>query len=284
MPETVVCPNCQRKLLLPEDYAGQLVACPSCPARFLAGPQLAIGPALPAPRREGALLDAAGPASEGGEAIQEAPRLRVPLRLAGRRVREAVIVRKARRSRGRAVALIAACTGAVLALTCTSYVVWRSGPVPPTPRRVALQENDKDRRNEVRQAFRNQRPLNAQEIGLQMEPLFASLGAAFRARDADRLLGHFNVERMSEHLVAQQMFPQMQGRQIQDFTRGMRQGMGQALARQSPLVQWTQFEIKHIKILDGNEAEVIVRHQVPNGVALKMRLVGDPAARHLADL
>lgn len=36
MVEIVACPNCQRKLQIPEDFFGQLVQCPECQHRFIA--------------------------------------------------------------------------------------------------------------------------------------------------------------------------------------------------------------------------------------------------------
>ena len=46
MAEPVSCPQCGRKLLVPESYGGEAVECPSCQARFLAGPLLPIGEAV----------------------------------------------------------------------------------------------------------------------------------------------------------------------------------------------------------------------------------------------
>jgi predicted Zn-dependent protease len=61
------------------------------------------------------------------------------------------------------------------------------------------------------------------------------------------------------------------GREKQAFLRGMRQKMGDTLARQGVVMQWTSSEIRNVKNLNGVEAVVIVRHQHPNGATLKIR-------------
>ena len=68
MPEIVTCPQCERKLKVPESLAGQSVKCPSCGATFTATPMAAEPP--PRPRRPPA----------GEDEAEEPPARRAPAR------------------------------------------------------------------------------------------------------------------------------------------------------------------------------------------------------------
>ena len=49
MAETVGCPNCQRKLQVPEQYLGQKVQCPECQHLFIAATMAVRAQPMPAP-------------------------------------------------------------------------------------------------------------------------------------------------------------------------------------------------------------------------------------------
>lgn len=73
MPEIVTCPQCERKLKVPESLAGQAVKCPSCGATFTASTTAAEPP--PAPSRP-----PAGPAPREEDVDEPEPRHGAPTR------------------------------------------------------------------------------------------------------------------------------------------------------------------------------------------------------------
>jgi tetratricopeptide (TPR) repeat protein len=161
-----------------------------------------------------------------------------------------------------------AALGLVLALR-------RSSP-PRVPqqaagREAAVPEDEGQRRQEVMAAFQNQKPLDAQEITRELQPLFNGLGAAFGARDGERIMAHFDVDRLVDELVALDAVPPQALRDRRPFVRGMRGGMGRSMAQRAPLLAWAGTEIRHVKKLEGNEAVVIARHRTGEGVSLKLR-------------
>ena len=61
-------------------------------------------------------------------------------------------------------------------------------------------------RQEVQEAFKA-KPLRVDEIDKGLKELFDDLGAAIRARDAHRVAGRFDPERMFDELAAQKVVP-----------------------------------------------------------------------------
>src|SRR5207249_1375122 len=121
------------------------------------------------------------------------------------------------------------------------------------------------------EAFKNQKPLDAEEIAQELQPVFKDLGEAFRARDRLRMVAQFDLDRLFDELLALEVLPPHVVRDRRSFARGMREGMGPALVKQAPLFNWTSSEIKNVKKLEGNEAAVIVRHRTADGHFIKMR-------------
>lgn len=272
MPEIIACPYCQQRLRLPAGYAGGKLLCPACKGQFTPQPPHAEsvtaeppGPRPPVPPlwEAGEKADehvaedleiAAGPPAEGPVRRRRRPRHAPPPRRTGLR---------------RALLAAGICLAALglFALAWNSYrPARRDGPAPdPFP------AMDERARRELAEAFRDQKPLNEQEIAAELRPLLEGLRDAFRAADADRLLQHFDADRMCEELEALNLFPRAALRDRQAFTRGMRQGLGQTLQQQAVLFRFDNFEVRNVKKLRGNEAAVIVRYRAPDGGSAKIR-------------
>jgi predicted Zn-dependent protease len=156
-----------------------------------------------------------------------------------------------------------------VAILAVAALVWFASPGPVAPR-VPFAEDQGLRRMEVQEAFRARKVRPAQDIDNGLKVLFTDLGVALRARDGERVLRHFNTDRMVEELKAQNVLPFGGVRNPQQFAAGMRQGMKQSLANHNSLLAYTSFEIRSVKKLPDHEAVVIVRHR-DGSLTSKMR-------------
>jgi uncharacterized protein HemY len=170
------------------------------------------------------------------------------------------------------VALVLGALAGVAALLGAGGVIlaWSLWPSSP-PRQAAVAEDEGQRRQEVRDAFRGQGLPVAGEKAQELQRLFEELGAALRAGDQDRIMDHFDLDRMFEELVGLEALPPAVIRDRRNTVRGLRTGLGQAMKRQAGLFNWDGFEVRSAKQLGADEAVVIVRHQAQQGVTLKMR-------------
>jgi tetratricopeptide (TPR) repeat protein len=147
------------------------------------------------------------------------------------------------------------------------YVMRSSKPSPP----ARVEENPEERLEEVRAAFKEQKPLAVEEIAPGLKPMFEGLGGALRAADAKRIEAYFDVDRMGDEIIALGTLPLRTTKEKQDFKQGLRLGIGSSLAKAALLMHWTESDIRNVKKLNDQEAVVIVRHKHPNGALLKMR-------------
>ncbi|MCI0378787.1 MAG: hypothetical protein L0215_14360 [Gemmataceae bacterium] len=257
MPRTVTCPHCQRELELPERYSGMEVRCRSCRQVFVTP----VSDAFVA-------VEEVARSHDLSERVQERP-LNAPQRAANVDAAGAPVEISRKKNRGPLLVLLAVSPVLVLA----GYVLFVERPWqarPPNP--IALnQEDDDQRRQEIMEAFQNQKPLAEADIVAEVKPLLDGLGKALQAADESRIAEHFDVERLFDELGALEILP-LKGPQARaNFVFGARKGLGQSMKANAPILAWTGYEVKHIKKLQGNEAVLIVRHQAANGETLKMR-------------
>jgi tetratricopeptide (TPR) repeat protein len=165
--------------------------------------------------------------------------------------------------------MVLAAIAAVLAAG-TVGVVWVL-TLPERPRRQAEPENPQQRREEVRQAFRELKPLAPDEIDRELKTLFNDLGDALRAADQHRIAEFFDTDRLVDEMAAQELFPRAVFRARRAMARGMRARLGQGMAQNGGLMRWTTSDIKAVKKLADDEVVVIVRHHAEGGIELKMR-------------
>ncbi len=150
------------------------------------------------------------------------------------------------------------------------FVIRQSAPATGSPT-AGVRENLEDRRQEIKKALVDLKPVDEKEIAAELQPLFTDLGAAFRAANADKLELYFDVERLAEEFFALAPGALPNANQRRGFVRGMQLGLKQGLVRQAALIQWNGFEIRNVKKLNDREAVVIVRHAHPMNGTLKIR-------------
>ncbi len=259
MADIISCPSCQRRLHLPDEFVGQEVECPSCQTRFIAG-------APPAVRAE----SESDPGIESSE--QARRRLRHtrsgPLYLTDR-TDASLPSRSGHRLAwllGGLVTVVVLAAGIVFSLTRE-----------PEPLRMRVEDDprkqaeDEERRRDVAEAFAQQKPLEPAEIAEEIKPLLVELGRSFRARNGAAIAACFDPERLFDELVKHNVLGRELLRGRREFLKGMEMGLAPSLQQQAPLMEWHDFEIRHVKKLEGNEAAVIVRHRTVAGFSLKMR-------------
>ncbi len=267
MPENITCPGCQRRLRLPESVAGQAVVCPVCRTTFQAGavPAAEVPIAIPVPPLKARVeeipmrpeWDAPSPpapsANPWAELNQSEPnKKKTPTGLHRPEVKLLIGI------------VLFTCAGVV----CSGWRPWAERP----PVVVFTPENPDIRRDELIQALANPQPLAPDQLADELKPLLQGMGEAFRARDRNRIVTHFDGSRMLDELLAQGIFPPGFVRDRPTVLRALNDSLGRALERQAQLVQWTDFEIRSVKALDNLDAVVIVRHTTDDGnVFLKMR-------------
>jgi predicted Zn-dependent protease len=276
MPEIVSCPQCQRRLRLPEDCQGKVIRCPACttlfPAESASPASFSITATPPAaiPNPSPPLADRDAWESDGDQE-RGGPRSDLASGFDRRELASRVMKR---RSWGLWI-IVSVLIGAMLlamGVGVFGILILLSQPrfsAPPVP--VRVQEDDEERLRQVKQAFGEQKPLAPADINRELTPLFDDLGADLRAEDGDRILAHFDLERMVEEFAAVTPLPLRTAKSRRDFVSGMRRGMGASMAKQAPLLQWTTSEIRHTKKLHDSEMVVVVRHKHTSGASLKMR-------------
>lgn len=253
MSEIIVCPRCQRRLQLPADFQAELVRCPSCETTFPAAS------ASPVPASVQTALPIPPPSPE-----QPSPARRPqPNRI--------------QRSTGKPCLIVALVIGAVMLLTGCGVavlvaIVWHMQPPRMNPV-VRMEEDEEERREQLRQAFKDRKPLAENEIAQQVKPLLDGLGTALRLQDVHRILPQFDLDRMMDEVAAAGggALPLRNAKDRRDFRRGLSQGLGPSLAQRGQVFHWDATDIRNIKKLNNDEAVVIARHKHSNGMSLKMR-------------
>jgi tetratricopeptide (TPR) repeat protein len=166
--------------------------------------------------------------------------------------------------------LLAALVGLGGALLVVGLLIaWFARPQPA--RRIAQKEDAEERRHDVKAAFQGRGPVAEGELARELDVFFKELGAAFRARDQERLVAHYDAERMFDQLADVDLLPPAERRNRRRSVESMRGALGRALLQRADVFQWQGVEVRNVKHLPGNDIVVIVRHHAPEGITLKMR-------------
>jgi predicted Zn-dependent protease len=258
MAEIITCPECQRRLRVPDEYRGKLVLCPRCKTQFPADNAFPDDPptegiaTAPVPT-------ASPPPARRGDWEPERPRPR-PHR---RPSRGADRVRK---PQGSGVGVALAILGGVAAVGVLAFaglmaVLPRpNADVPPAP--VVLHDPG---RGQLKPVPDNRKPVNPVEIEMELKPLFVALGNAFRAGDRDEIGARFDPERVAEELTAFPGLPLRTTREKRDAVQELRRGLADALLPMAKTLQWTKAEIRDARRLGDFEVVAVVRHTHPDG-------------------
>jgi hypothetical protein len=165
--------------------------------------------------------------------------------------------------------------GAVLAAGAVAFVVLslaaNRGAPPSTSAPARAPADDEERRKELREAFGGEKAPAPGDAAQELAPLFEGLGRAYRARDGEAVLAHFDLERLADEIASLGTVRLMNADQKRAFVRGARQGLSRSVQEQAVQIKWTSTEIKNVKSLNEDEAVVIARHQDGDGAPLKMR-------------
>jgi hypothetical protein len=263
MAEIITCPECQRRLRVPDEYRGKMVLCPRCKTQFSADVAFADDPRgasiAPSPIPTVSPPDPGQDARDNPDRPWEEPGFR-------RRPRAARVVRKPAGS-GLGIALAILGTVFLVGLIAIGGIVALTMPRanPRWEQGVGVREDDRDRREQVQAAFGDPKPLAPGELEKELKRLFDQLGGAFLVGDGNAIAAHFDTERLMDEFTALVGAPPPGLRDKRAAALRVRQGIGDALARQAPLMRWTTSEIRNVKKLNDTEAVVIVRHTSADG-------------------
>jgi hypothetical protein len=213
MPEVISCPSCGQKLRLPEGSTDKQVQCPACKAQFQAPlpaafPDLELGSPS---QGSAAAVEEPAPAIQASRIAREP----VPRKRAWMEDNDAPIPKRPSfslrhlssappRKAWWLLGVVFGLAAAVLA----GWAFFSRERAPDLGPKAALdKEFDEERRKEIMEAFRHQKPLAGDEIARELKPLFDSLGDALKRRDGVNVAAQFNVERMVDELEAQELLP-----------------------------------------------------------------------------
>jgi predicted Zn-dependent protease len=261
MPAIITCPGCRRRLRLPEGCPGDTFQCPACQAHITPDEVLPdTGVALSPDRSAAPPFAGPGRRGAGRPTMSPDPRDRGPADGSPRRgwlLLSAML----------GGAVLAAGVGALVVLALAGN---RGAPSPTSPPARA-EENQEERRQELREAFGGQKPPALEDVEQELKSLFEDLGAAYRASKGEAILAYYDLDRLADEIASTGAIPLPDANAKRAFVQGARQGMAATLQAQSPAMQWTATEIRNIKRLNNEEAVVIARHQGPNEAPLKLR-------------
>jgi tetratricopeptide (TPR) repeat protein len=292
MPETISCPGCRRRLLLPEGLAGRTIQCPSCRHLFQAEapPPVDVPAAVPPPPMLRVVEEALPPDPPAQPQIEDVLPADPPaepeiLEVLPANAPPAQVIEvsanplrfdtqtSSRRRQGRplraAVVIVASALLVIGLIGLAFYHAVQRDKEFARERALIVQELAAERREQVIQAFQEEPQPVDDATAASLKPLFDGLGAAMRARDGNRTLNHFDLERMFDEMVGQGLLPPRFRGQRETFLRGVRAGMQQQLAQNA--VTWKTYEIRSVKRLADDELVVIVRHRDDQNVTSKMR-------------
>lgn len=253
MPEIVTCPHCQKRLRLPEGVGRLNVRCPSC--REIFSPEQT-------------------PPTEEVVSIQPEPDPRPSYNPLARFEPEAPLAesgtpltnfRKSRKAPSKSRLWVVALT---LLAVVGGVIAWYFSRASS---RAIVRENSAQRRQDIREALVEQKPLTEKEIAAELAPLFDELGAAFRAEDGDRAAATFDVDRLFAELESHGPLPRELLQNKRRFLAGAKIGLARGFEQQAPLIAWDTYEIRHIKKLSDTDVVVIAKHKATNGYVVKMR-------------
>jgi len=272
MSTTYLCPECRTPLRLRDDFADDVIYCHSCGATFPANSPRAR------PQRPTDL-------DEGRDQRPKSSRVRRRFDdddderdRANRRFDDERNPKRRqweddgrRRSNGKGPGVFIWFVVAILLIggfsAIAAWIVPREAPGPLAGKK----ENEDERRNDIRNALVELKPLTDAELAAELRTLFTNVGAAFRAQDGDQVILHFDVERMAEEFLALAPDVVTTRKDRGEFTRGLKTGMKGSVAKWSQAFQWRSFEIRSVKKLSDMEAMAIIRHEHPTLGTLKMR-------------
>ena len=266
MQETVVCPECKRRLVLPSGSADIVAQCPSCKTQFTPP---SAPPVVHWPNESHSPEPEAFPASDPHESASPYHDYSKPV---------------SQKTPGKSGGGTAAWIVAVVLIAIGRWIfsggaARQNGPNP-------YQDNDrfqnpnglsKEQRDVLLKSLQATRAIrldghrlpidNVEEFG----PLFADLERAFRQADGDRLMTHFDVDRMLGEFSALKILPEMAPDAWQEFLRTANRGMPRELELHARSMAWSRVVIQHGNRLPVGEATIVAEHTTLDGKTRKIR-------------
>jgi hypothetical protein len=253
MQDTITCPACKRRLVLPPGVRDIVAQCPRCQTQFPSHPaQAEPEPAWPVATT---VADDAPVAAPQSALPVHAPPEPVPEEVPGK-------------SGGWTAWLVG----------CIMLAVLRgmfSGCDSGRNQSAAFQGRDLGQLAEglKREMAKNAKPeddldnrfralkadFERKKAEREFVRLFDTLRPKFQEANGDRLASHFDADRMAEEFIAMNLLPEMVLPAKGDFVLALQGSLPAILEGQSPAMAWDTLEIRSVERPAQNEATVLTR-------------------------
>jgi tetratricopeptide (TPR) repeat protein len=234
MRETVTCPNCRRKLVLPEEAAAE-VRCPGCRTDFR--PEAAFTPTPQAP-----------PADPGGPAAWRPGPVQVPERPV------ALARRSMSRRAGCVIASLVAGIGVMaVAVPVVFFCILLSRQMVPSRKAARVYAGPVM----IHWGNHPQKPPDPRE-----EELAKSLGGlrkALESEDGDDIANCLDLDRMLDELVVRHALPAAATRDRPAILRALRDNVGKEMSWRAAELAWITLEVRKLEETGPNELVVFTR-------------------------
>jgi tetratricopeptide (TPR) repeat protein len=247
--DVIACPQCGRKLRLPQESLGRLVVCPSCTAQFQPGEQ------RPVQTESIPWAEAAPPRESPAPPRVEGPRPERPLSTPKRPVKAS-----AGSQWGIALLLIGVVllgVGGVVAVVAVLTFT-----PPKKPRQLdwkPVAEKLVDDPDQFAPLVDPGREPTREEVIAGLTPVFNGLNAAIQRGNGNEIVEYFHIPRMTEQFVAlysRALYPIT----AQELLPGLKADFARFLARQAAETKWKKYEIFDVTILSRTDVSVIVSY------------------------
>lgn len=249
MADVIICPQCQRRLHLPDEYRGKEVRCPSCRNTFASMPA--------AERPEEAEIPFVIP-------VEVPPGWTPPREIARPRPRK-----KPSKANG----WIVACGILVIvggALVIFAGILYLSADNQKPPFNSTRFDVEDERRQAMIDAFHAQPPVPEEAIANEVRPTLDALATALRLGNRPQMVNQFDVDRLQDELVTMDVLREGDAPRG-DTQRRLELALGERLIQQQRAIAWDSFEVRRVKKLEGNEAALVIGHRLTNGNYAKVR-------------
>lgn len=257
MPDMIACPECRRRLKLPPDCVVELVQCPSCGEEFTSD---SVPRLLP-----------------GGTTLAAATNpMRPPQPPPIRRSRADAVAHPPKKDSWSpwliAFGVLGVLAVAVVAGTLgCAYFLTHIRPSPPMvispPPTAPVPRIDEDL---WVPPMANPKPVLANELAPQLQPLFVELGAGLRSGASSRIMPEFDTERAAVEFTTLTGVALHNPQEKHDLARAMAHDL-EAMLVPGDKLAWNAFEIREVKKLNDREVIALVHHANVDGRTMKRR-------------
>lgn len=262
MADVITCPQCQRRLALPDEHRGREVCCPSCRTSFSS--------AAPGDEEIPFVIPVETPPGWTPPADTS------PARMPERTPRAPAPAKKKTGVNGWAVALAAVVMvgGGLVVFGGILYLIASdSNPRRSSPSRRQTFVDDRRERQAVLDAFNVQPQVPENEIFAEVRPAIDAVQRELRfGLRRDGVLDSFDTERLFDELIEMEVVTEPQPGTHAGAVHAVGERLADVIQNQNLMLPWQEFEVRNVKKIEGkNEASIVLRQRLVGAGYQKMR-------------